>query len=1172
MLTRSKHLDPRPVALFLLCLLACPIAAAALPIQAPAATAAATSENVRYDLMRQAHRVESDGSFTFTQEAQLLLRTATAVAQFGQLLSAYVEGYGTVSFESVVIGKPDGRNIDVRNGPVEDVNPFGATGTSALAGVRFKKLTIPGLEPGDRLSYRIVVHTKAVAPGHIFGQVKFYPLVGEPTQTYELDLPRTPKVRVWLREDLGAGWEEVPAAPDRLVRRLTVKVPALPTDWKTLTKAKLQALAEPDVMFTSFSSWKEVGEWWWALSKDRLEPDAAVKAEAATLVASKTTPREKIEALHRFVSSKIRYVRVSLDIGRQQPRPAAEVLSNRYGDCKDKHALLAALASAVGIDVRPVFVNSVRQDLYDEVPGPQQFDHMISVVRLGPEPADWLWLDGTNPFGVPGYLVPNLRDKRALLIEPSGEGRIVRTPAEPPFVQRQEVELKGALEPDGVLRARAVWRVRTDDEGTLRAAWAVMPQEKQAGVVQVGFARGWKDGTVTNVSASDPLDISTPFRVEFDVERPAPSTPAKGQWNLWIPLPEFELPQPSTEGPDAAEPLDVGRREFTARAEIEIPEGLSVRAPLSISLDRPFGTFASTYSVEGRRLVISRTMKVTQRSIPTGDIPSYEAFRKTIDTDRDQKFQVLGDLAQPGAVTAESLHAEGLAALKSDDNLKAVELLRKATEADPKLKDVFHDLGRALSAAGQDEEALKAFSRQIEITPYHEGAYAWRASVLERLGRRADAEKDLLKQIEVAPFETWSYERLASRRTGEGRFHEAAELYSRAAAIKPKEAERWVDLAWAQARDGQAEEARAALARARALDLRDWLKISAAGVYDRIGDTDAAAELAEDGLTSVARRLAEYTVDDLNESDLWSAEYLARAWYVIGDTALAKGDMAKAERYLDAAWKIWFLPEAGWALGNLREKQGHIDDAADFWGMAVLAPDASWRLPAGWAKRIEKASYQVSGTWASPKPKLAKLTRVPLSGEALANRYTVVLLLEDADGKVEQVRSVSEHGPEIDRQLSALGPIQLPLARPDDRAFKAVRKAYLSCRRGKGCTLALMGGQDDQDLEAMDSVEIVRIDPPDGSTLHRGQSVTVTARFRCHLEEGESASVLLVAQDQAEDSLILPSQRKTVECAAGKPVAGSFVVPQDADRVLVMLMLAPPRGSFQPGTASYPVK
>ena len=37
-----------------------------------------------------------------------------------------------------------------------------------------------------------------------------------------------------------------------------------------------------------------------------------------------------------------------------EPRAAADVLQNKYGDCKGKHALLAALAASLDLDVRPV--------------------------------------------------------------------------------------------------------------------------------------------------------------------------------------------------------------------------------------------------------------------------------------------------------------------------------------------------------------------------------------------------------------------------------------------------------------------------------------------------------------------------------------------------------------------------------------------------------------------------------------------------------------------------------------------------------------------------------------------------------------------------------------------------------------------------------------------------
>jgi tetratricopeptide (TPR) repeat protein/transglutaminase-like putative cysteine protease len=1057
-----------------------PARVAAGPQQTPSASPGTPDQNARCELLQWRERVESDGSSTFTLDQKLLLKTAAAVTQYGQLAVPYTEGYGDVQFENIVIEKADGRTVEVRNAVVEDTT---ATGT------RYKKLTIPGLEPGDRVSYRVATREKPLAPGHIFGQRKLHPAAGDPVQTYELDIPRSASIHVRLREGLGATWEEVAAPTDRLVRRLTVKIERPDPDWKKATKAMIRSWTEPDVMFTSFTSWSEVGLWWGAASRDRLAPDAAVKAEAAKLVASKATPSERIEALHGFVASKIRYVQVGLDAGRMLPQPAGAILANRYGDCKDKHAVLAALAASVGIDVRPVFINSYRSDLIDDAPSPLQFDHMISVARFGPNPAEWLWLDATNPFGPPGYLSPSLRGKPALLIEESGEGRIVRTPAEPPFTPREQMELKGTLQPNGALHARGVWRYRSDKEVWLRAGWAAITQDKRTQFVQAALLHAYEEGKVTNVSASEPLDTSEPFRVEFDLERP-PRPPVNGEFNLWIPLPDFGLSATHPESTNR-EPIDLDVREFTARAEIDVPDGLSVRAPLSVSLERPFGKFESIYSVQAKQLRVSRAMTLSQRSISTDEGASYETFRKTIDTDRDQEFLVAGAptltaAATPAtAVSPDTLHNDGLAAFNQKDYPKAVELLRKATEADPKVKDGFLDLGRALSEEGQNGEAQSAFSHQIENDPYHESAYAWRACVLERLGRPDEAEKDLLKQIEVAPFQAWSYQRLGERRTGEGRFHEAAEFLSRAAAVEPKVVGHWMDLAWSQARDGRPEEARAALVRARALDLSDWMMISAAGVYDLIGDMGTAVELAEGGLASVAKRLAALSPDEFSDSDLWGAEYLARAWHVIGAAATMAGDTTKGERYLDAAWKLWFLPEAAWALGDLREKQGRLAEAVTLWSMAADVPSARWSLPPDHQHRIEAASRRLAAakpqTPDLPQPavssastqvvaiavpkgtplfegrrQFSELRTIAVAGDAITDLAEEVLLLLGPDGSAERIRDVSRKPSDaFERQLAKLGPVRVPLKAADDRPFKAVRRGVLVCSRVDSCTIVL---------------------------------------------------------------------------------------------------------------------
>lgn len=1048
--------------------------------QGVAPPAEGSADYIQFETLGYRDRVEASGEQSRTYHVRVLLRNAAAVTQFGQIGTAYVDGYGEVLFEDVSLEKPDGRKIEVKSGLVEDLNPFGVTSSNISADVRFKKLTIPGLEPGDRLSYRIVIRQKPLAPGHAFGEMKLPPALGDPVQTYELDLPRSAGIRVRLREGLSATWEDVPAPPDRLVRRLSLKVKRPDPNLKKITKRMLQDWAEPDVLFSGFETWNAVAHWWWALSRERVKGDATVQTQADALGAQGLAPRQKLVAIHEFVASRIRYLNVNFGIGRMQPRAAAQVLANRYGDCKDDYALLAALAAATGIDVRPVLISREGSDLRDDVPGPQQFDHVIGVARLEADPASWLWLDPTNRYGVPGYLASDLRNKRALLIEPSGEGQIVRTPAEPPFVPRVDVEIKGQLRPDGVLSGRNVFTARSDGEVLMRAVLDATPQDRRSDAVKAGLATAWKDAALSNVVVRDLSATAEPLRVEFDAERPAPTPTPKEGWTLWVPLPSFGLTEADDTVAPGADAVEFDEREFDARAEIALPEGVEARAPLSVSLERPFGRFESVYSVDGRTLKVSRTLKLTKRSLTADEAPAYEALRKSIDTDRDQTFLLVGDIVTKAATSAEGLHGEGLAAFKREDYATAVELLQKATAADPKIKDGFLDLGRALYSSGHYEQALAAFSRQIEVAPFHENAYAWRASALEQLNRPQDAEKDLLKQIEVAPFEAYAYETLASRRLRARRFHEAAELYARAAAVQPKKAGRWIDAGWAYARDGRAAEARAALERSRSLDPPDWMKISAAGAYDLIGDPATAVELASEGLASVERRLAALSPDSFGPDDVWRVEYLSRGWYVTGAAALAAGDDAKAQRYLDAAWRIWFLPEAAWALGNLREKQGHLADAVELWSMAATVPNAEWKLPADRQSRIDAAVRKLPKTLTPVEPvqagmppemkamlsrspvqlgagaRLTGLRTVQLGGTGAAEVAEEVLLLAGPDGQVERMYGPSpKNRAVLKRQIAALGRIRVPFAPPDEHPFKAVRKALLVCSRTSPCALIL---------------------------------------------------------------------------------------------------------------------
>ena len=49
------------------------------------------------------------------------------------------------------------------------------------------------------------------------------------------------------------------------------------------------------------------------------------------------------------MQKQIRYFAIEVGVGGNQPHPAADVFRGRYGDCKDKATLLAAMLSSIGM-------------------------------------------------------------------------------------------------------------------------------------------------------------------------------------------------------------------------------------------------------------------------------------------------------------------------------------------------------------------------------------------------------------------------------------------------------------------------------------------------------------------------------------------------------------------------------------------------------------------------------------------------------------------------------------------------------------------------------------------------------------------------------------------------------------------------------------------------------
>ena len=107
---------------------------------------------------------------------------------------------------------------------------------------------------------------------------------------------------------------------------------------------------------SSLPSWDEFAAWYRRIAKGSDSIDESVRKMAAELERGTTTRMEKIRRDFEFISA-LRYVAVELGVQGFRPRTPAEVLANRYGDCKDKANLLAALLRSQGIDARFVLLN-----------------------------------------------------------------------------------------------------------------------------------------------------------------------------------------------------------------------------------------------------------------------------------------------------------------------------------------------------------------------------------------------------------------------------------------------------------------------------------------------------------------------------------------------------------------------------------------------------------------------------------------------------------------------------------------------------------------------------------------------------------------------------------------------------------------------------------------------
>jgi predicted Zn-dependent protease len=887
-----------------------------------------SAESAVVEQLDTVYRFAADGTATKEITGVIHIQSdAAARQQYGILNFAYAGDSERVEIAYVRARKVDGSVVETPSSDAQEM-PLEITRQAPFySDLKDKQVPVRNLAIGDRLEYKVkIIDSKAEVPGEFWGQEIFARGAVVLSQTFELHVPKTKYVKVWSPEHPPTKTE----AGDEIVYRWTGSQtePTVGKDGKTIQQ-EIEPRGElPSIAWTTFKSWDAIGAWYRGLEADRIVPDAMVKAKAAEVIASKTTDAEKAQALYSYVATQIRYIGVAFGIGRYQPHAAAEVLRNQYGDCKDKHTLLAAMLTASGLHPEAVLIGAGIR-LNEDVPSPAAFNHMITQVPVAGAP---VWLDTTSELAPYQMLLQVIRDKQALVIPETGAAKLEKTPAGLPFTPFTKFVAKGTLNKDGLMKAQMEYTTRGDDEVVMRTLLRQVPRGQWNDLMQ-RLSQGFGfSGTTSNPDAARPDATGEPVRISYDYEREK-----TGDWDnrRIVPLfPVVFITNVDGKNPPKKIPIELGEpRVETSISVIKLPAGWGADLPAAVHQKTAFASFDKTYKVEGGTLTTERRIEVLQRQVPAAE---WKAYKKWYDAS-------LGDgenwvtLTEPDAIAnsspapraSDDANANVLrmaaVALGRNDLKTAREELDIVKASKPDQPGLWRMYSMLDSKEGKEEAATDDLVRELKTHPDQVELYSVVIEKQLQEKRRTAAKETLKFQIEHQPEATSPALTLAQLLVQDGQPGEAIAVLEAASKRAPDDSLHgrvMAQLGGAQLKAGEKEKAEATLgALLRNTNDPGLLNDAAYALANASLDLDLAEKSAGKAVDTLSAQSSSWTLDGDVKTQTATTRMILSAWDTIGWVLFRQGKLDEAKGYIQATWQSRPSSEVGLHLGQIFEAQ-----------------------------------------------------------------------------------------------------------------------------------------------------------------------------------------------------------------------------------------------------------
>jgi hypothetical protein len=521
--------------------------------------------------------------------------------------------------------KPDASFVEVEAKAINDVTPPELADADMYANILHRVLSFPAVDPGSVL----VIHYQKEKSnaGSLDGLVLFQ--LDEPMVRKELKIviPQDRLLKYKIR-GLTTDFKEEIAGAQKTYGLVSTDCPQIKPEEYMPSLGELSSR----VVFSTFKDWKEASQAFSESFFKAVNPSAEVKKTTANLLKNASSRDEKIKKIFFFVVKEIRSIRFNFNEGGYDVHDAETVLKNRYGDWKDKSALLISMLQAAGISASPVLVNSRSISPEEDIPTLKQFDAILVAVSGAPKDGD-LFLDPFADDSIFGYFLEG-RESRGLKVTPQGVEFVpVRCLPEAESLLRNDVsvEIDGAGSIQGKMSSELSGlfdkRARNELKDKTGKELGVFYSESVNKICE--------DGKILKKQLSDPKDLSQKVKIGQEFSGTNFGIFQGNIMLLTIPQVPYSFSDlPAT--PSLAKRLYpfrmAGEAEVVSTMALKIPVGFKpLYFPESYSFQKDYGDFsvASAYDAGQGSVVIKKTLRFKKKEIPVGQ---YEEFKKIIES------------------------------------------------------------------------------------------------------------------------------------------------------------------------------------------------------------------------------------------------------------------------------------------------------------------------------------------------------------------------------------------------------------------------------------------------------------------------------------------------------------------------------------------------------------